>query len=100
LAGLVKRALTSNEGWVCLTTLAAATGQREAAVRLGLDWLVEKGHIVILEGEGDEIRVAQGPGTPGGDVKGAAVRLQALLAETAAYRVHLTRAPSETLLGS
>jgi single-stranded-DNA-specific exonuclease len=98
LAGLVKRALTAREGRVNLARLAAATAQREAAVSLGLDWLVEQGHVSIVEGEDEEIVLAPGSGVPGGDVKGAAARLRSLLQETAAYRRHFSTAALDTLL--
>jgi len=98
LAGLVKRALAISQGRVNLAKLAAATAQQEAAVRLGLDWLVERGHISIVEGEGEEILLAPGSGVPGADVKGAAARLRCLLEETAAYRRHFSSAAADTLL--
>jgi len=98
LSGLIKRALTASEGRVTLEMLAAATGHRESAVRLGLDWLIEAGHIAIQDEEGDEIRLGPGPGKPGSDVEGAGARLRALLAETSAYRTHFSRAPAQTLL--
>jgi single-stranded-DNA-specific exonuclease len=97
LAGLVKRALSSQEGRVSLRTLAAATAQREGAVRLGLDWLVEQGHISTVDDEGEEIVVAVGSGQAGADARGATQRLNALLEETAAYRRHFARAPANTL---
>jgi single-stranded-DNA-specific exonuclease len=98
LAGLVKRALSSHEGRVRVSTLAAATAQREAAVRLGLDWLVESGHIIVVDEEAGEILVAAGSGVAGGEVKGATTRLRSLLEETGAYRMHFSRAPAETIL--
>lgn len=98
LAGLIKRAISAEEGWASLEMLASATAQRESAVRLGLDWLIERGHVVILAEEGDLVRLGPGSGEPGGDVKGATDRLRALLAETSAYRAHFSRAPAEALL--
>lgn len=97
LSGLIKRALAVDEGRVSLGTLAAATGQRESAVRLGLDWLIEAGHIAIQDKAGDEIRLGPGPGKPGTDVEGATGRLLALLAETAAYRTYFSEATAQTL---
>jgi len=98
LAGLVKRALASDKGRVNLARLAAATAQREAAVSLGLDWLVERGDVSIVEDEGEEIVLAPGSGVPGGDVKAAAARLRSLLQETAAYRRHFSSAAVDMLL--
>jgi single-stranded-DNA-specific exonuclease len=98
LTGLVKRALSSNEGRVRISTLAAGTAQREAVVRLGLDWLVERGHIAIEAEEGGELHLTPGGGEAGGDAKGATARLRALLKETAAYREHFAAAPADSLL--
>jgi hypothetical protein len=100
LTGLVKRALSSNEGRVRISTLAAGTAQREAVVRLGLDWLVERGHIAIEAEEGGELHLTPGGGEAGGDAKGATARLRALLKETAAYREHFAAAPADSLLVS
>ncbi len=98
LAGLVKRALGSHEGRVAVPTLATVTAQREATVRLGLDCLVERGHIAIVDEEADEIQLAPGSGIPGKDVEGATARLRSLLRETAAYRKHFSRAHEDALL--
>jgi len=100
LLGLVKRALSSHEGKVTISTLAAATAQREGAVRLGLDWLVERGDIAIVDEEDDQIQLASGRGIPGKDVEGATKRLRSLLRETAAYRKHFSRAQADALLYS
>jgi hypothetical protein len=98
LAGLVKRSLSSHEGRVNLPALAAATAQREAAVRLGLDWLVEHGDITIVGEEAGEVHVGPGSGMAGADLKGATVRLRSLLEETSAYRAHFLRTPAEAVV--
>jgi len=98
LAGLVKRALSTREGMVTVSMLAAATAQREATVCLGLDWLVERCDIVIVNDEEGQIQLAPGSGIPGKDVEGATERLRSLLRETAAYRKHFSRAQEDALL--
>lgn len=98
LTGLIKRAISADEGWASLEMLASATAQREAVVRLGLDWLIENGHVAIVDEEGDRVRLGAGSGRPGGDIKGATERLRALLAETSAYRKQFSRAPAQALL--
>jgi single-stranded-DNA-specific exonuclease len=98
LAGLVKGALSVHEGGVSVSTLAAAMAEREATVRLGLDWLVERGHIAIVDEEADQIQLAPGSGMPGQDVDAATARLRSLLGETAAYRKHFSRAHEDALL--
>jgi len=99
LSGLVKSALNSSRGRASISTLAAATAQREATVRAGIAWLVSRGHVAVLEEDGDEIRLDESHQTKAADLPGAGARLRALLEETAAYRAHFARAAAQTLLG-
>ena len=92
MAGLVKRALNSGEGRVRLSTLAAATAQRESTARAGLDWLAARGHVVVLQEQEDEFRLAAGSGAAGDDLPRIAAQLKAALEETAAYRAYFGRA--------
>ena len=103
LAGLIKRVLNStnaDESRANVSTLAAATAQREATVRAGLAWLAARGHIVVLDEDedSDEVRLAVGSQTVGADLSRIAAQLRALLEETAAYRAHFARADKETLI--
>ena len=98
LAGLTRHALNSNQGQANVSTLAAATAQREATVRAGLAWLGARGHVVVLGEDGDEVHLAAGSQTASADLPQIAARLRALLAETAAYRAHFARAGRETLI--
>jgi single-stranded-DNA-specific exonuclease len=99
LAGLTRYALNSHQGRVNVSTLAAATAQREATVCQGMAWLVARGHLVVLSEEGDEIRLAEGDQVvdPKGFQKPLG-SLKALLEETAAYRAHFARADKESLI--
>jgi hypothetical protein len=106
LAGLTRYALRSNQGQVKVSTLAAATAQRETTVRQGIAWLAARGHLVVLSEEGDEIQLAEGNHVGGEPRFGKAVtahlpriaaRLRALLEETAAYRAHFARADKGSL---
>jgi single-stranded-DNA-specific exonuclease len=98
LAGLTRYALNSHQGRVNVSTLAAATAQREATVRQGIAWLVARGHLMVLSEEGDEIRLAEGSHAvdPKGFQKPLG-SLKVLLEETAAYRAHFARADKESL---
>jgi single-stranded-DNA-specific exonuclease len=100
LAGLTRYALNSHQGRANVSTLAAATAQREATVRQGIAWLAARGHLVVLSEEGDEIQLAEGDQVvdPKGFQKPLG-SLKALLKETAAYRAHFARADKETLIG-
>ena len=99
LAGLTKRALRSSQGQVDVSTLAAATAQRESTVRAGLAWLEARGHVTVhtADGDGDVVYLAPGSQTVQGDLSQKAARLSALLEETAAYRSYFARAEPEQL---
>jgi single-stranded-DNA-specific exonuclease len=98
LARLAKRAIIEQGGTVDLSSLLTATAHREETVRAGLAWLEAKGHVVLLEGRDDVIRLAPGDGSASKALSGAAARLRALLEETAAYRAHVARADAESLI--
>ncbi len=59
LTGLVKYALRARSGQLDLAQLAAAAAQGEFTVRLGLDWLAAKGYIMILEDQGNALRLGE-----------------------------------------
>ena len=99
LTGLLKFSITNRKGKVTYTELAAATSQRRITVELGLNWLVSRGKIALVHQEDDQLWVAAGKTI--NDLGGAArlwVEVQALLAETVAYRAHFKRADKDTLL--
>jgi len=93
LAGLVKYALAHKNGRTRISTLAALTAQREATIRLGLEWLAASGE-VILNVDGDEVTLQQTTKVSETFVVSPSpyaqaelfTALKALLAETAAYR--------------
>ncbi len=100
LAGLTRYALSSNQGRANISTLAAATAQRETTVRQGIAWLAARGHLAVLNEEGDEIQLAEGNREVSDDLPQIAAQLKALLEETAAYRAHFSRAEKDTLISS
>ena len=97
LAGVVKHALRARGGRVSVAALAVATAQREAAVRLGLAWLAERGDVQIVTQTGDDMLLASAAST-GADAAPTLARLRDLLAETAAYRVYFAVADKERLV--
>jgi single-stranded-DNA-specific exonuclease len=99
LAGLAKHALRTENGLVSVPRLAAATAQRATVVRLGLRWLVSRGHMCIRTEEGDAVWLAAGDGTSGPDLLAVTTQLRDLLAETAAFRRYFAQADAEVLLG-
>lgn len=98
LTGLLKYAITHHSGKVTYAELAAATAQRRVTVEQGLNWLVSRGTIALMHQEDDRLWVA--PSKTMNDLGGAArlwVEVQALLAETAAYRAHFKHADKDML---
>mgnify|MGYP003729698685 CR=1 FL=1 len=90
LGGLVKHALDTSEGIVRLSTLAAATAQREVTVEVGLQWLAARG-LVTVRRQDDELYIKPGQPATGQTAPQLAARLRSLLEETAAYRAFLRR---------
>jgi single-stranded-DNA-specific exonuclease len=100
LAGLAKRALASARRGEARTTydwLAAATAQRESAVRAGLLWLSARGDIDV-DSEGDDVVLRRGRGPDGRDLSAIEGALARIMAETAAYRNHFATADPSALL--
>ena len=98
LAGLVKRALSANDGQINLRMLAAATAQREATVRVGLRWLAARGHVRIVAEEGNEVRIESGDGVSRLEASVFMAQLQSLLEEITAYRRYFHQAQPQALL--
>lgn len=97
LSGLVKHALRRG-GPVQLVQLATALAAREASVRQGLAWLAARGHIRLSPQEGEALILEPGDGIVRPDLAGVAARLEALLAETAAYRAYFAAADKARLI--
>jgi single-stranded-DNA-specific exonuclease len=103
MAGLVKHALSARGGRATLTLLAAATAQREATVLAALEWLTMRGHIRV-ESDGKDallvegVRAAKREPLSEPDIARVRARLQALLAETAAYRAFFRSADPDGLV--
>jgi len=98
LAGLTKHALKTDEGRVSISTLAAATAQRESTVWAGLAWLTARGHLAVTSASDDEVQLTAGTGKTSPDLPRVVARLKALLAETRAYRTHFVRVEGEALV--
>ncbi len=93
LAGLVKYAAQHQAGRADLTALAAAMAHRPDTVRLGLEWLACKGQIEVAWLDRDHLTVSlSGQAANVRNLAAIQTRLQAQLAETAAFRAFLRRA--------
>ena len=100
LAGLVKYALRYRGGVAQLSALAAATAQSEALVLVGLAWLEARGHVRVVHQSGSELYLQAGAGELQDVHSQVASQLQAMLAETAAFRRYFSRADKDALIAS
>lgn len=98
LAGLIKHALKSNQGWVRLSILAAETAQEEITVRAGIAWLEAHGDLTVRSEEGDSLWLERGGQREEIALNRATTRLKALLDESTAYRIYFRNADAETLI--
>ncbi len=99
LAGLVKYAVNQRAGRATVQELAAATGQREGAVRIGLEWLAAGGHVSISE-EGEALVFSKGNGETNQYLqKELFMAVRGILEETAAYRLYFAHAAVDMLMG-
>ncbi|MBT3337528.1 MAG: single-stranded-DNA-specific exonuclease RecJ [Anaerolineae bacterium] len=98
LAGLVKYTLAKKDGRTEISTLAAVTAQREATIRLGLEWLAAGGQVQVVV-EDDDICLSK----PSGAIEKYAqadlfLAIKGLLAEIDAYRKHFHIADAKELI--
>jgi hypothetical protein len=98
LAGFAKYVINQKGGKVTVGELAVATGQREGAIRLGLEWLAAGGH-VSMQREADPILLSPGNGELNQYLQRELyIAVKGILEETAAYRAHFQRAEAERLM--
>ncbi|MGZ8921565.1 MAG: single-stranded-DNA-specific exonuclease RecJ, partial [Limisphaerales bacterium] len=98
MAGLAKYAINQKGGKVTVADLAVATGQREGAIRLGLEWLAAGGHVSIQR-EDSTVLLSQGNGETNQYLQRELyLAVKGILEETAAYRAHFQRAEAQSLM--
>jgi hypothetical protein len=88
----VKYAQRNYDGEVFLPKAAAAMGQREFTVRLGLDWLAAKGQIGVEWIDGETAKIGAGGEAQPDELESLEGTISALLQEAAAYRAYFRRA--------
>ena len=99
LASLVKFALRAKQGQIEIERAAARLGHRADTIEAGLKHLEAAGVLAIVERGEDHWQVEAGSGQPnaqGGEL--TVLRLDALLAETSAYRQYMLQAPPSALV--
>lgn len=100
LAGLVAFTIKRRDGVTSMSALGAATAQREATVRAGLEWLAARGDIAYRMDDQSNIVIAGGGEVDATLQEAAMRRITILLDETAAYRAYYRRADAAWLLAS
>lgn len=100
LAGLVKFTLNQRAGRTSFNELAAATAQKVAVVRAGLDWLSKRGQVTLQLDAGGELTLTAGGPSDETAALAAETRLRSLLNETSAFRAHFRKADINTLFGA
>ena len=98
LMGLLKYRIKSNSGITSFSTLAAATAQKISTIMIALEWLEAHGHIRVMSIDSDAIRVEVGTKINGTVVGTSAARLNAVLAESAAFRRYYLKANKNRLI--
>jgi hypothetical protein len=98
LAGLAKYVINQKNGKVAVGELAAATGQREGAIRLGLEWLAAGGHISIQRDDETVLLSARSGELNQYLQRELYLAVKGILQETEAYRAHFQRAEAERLM--
>lgn len=86
LAALVKYAVNRRDGKVELEALAAALGERERCIQVGLQVLRAMGKLDYAVGASGEYRLNLADAAPGDQLAAMQKRLRLLLRETRAYR--------------
>jgi single-stranded-DNA-specific exonuclease len=98
LIGLAKYAMRRTKGKVSLSSLAAATAQREETVRAGLQWLASRGYLVVHYESDENICLNEGDGVSGGELISLEMQLREMLAETASFRRYYSNVEAGLLI--
>lgn len=85
LAGLVNYALSRYGGEVSVLRLAAATAQRQAAVRQGLEWMAARGELTLSWQDADVAHISAGGMARPAVIEPLQDALRRVLAETRAF---------------
>lgn len=96
LAGLVKFIISRHGGRTSYTELAAATAQKETAVRKGIGWLAKSGNVKVENESKSGIILTLGVGE---SPEVHQEEIESLLVETTAYRTYFQKADSKSLIG-
>ncbi len=98
LMGLLKYRIKSKSGITSFSTLAAATAQKISTIMIALEWLEVHGHIRVLSIDSDAIRMEAGTKINSTVAGTSSARLNAVLAESAAFRRYYLKANKNRLI--
>ena len=98
LTGMVKYAITTRNGQVSISRLAAVLAQLELTARKGLDLLSARGHITIENDGGDELQLITGGSVDQVRSQKLTLDIQNILIETEYFRTHYLRADPQDLI--
>ncbi len=98
LAGLVKFSLNKRAGLTTYTELAAATAQKVAVVRTGLQWLVKRGQVTVASEAGNDLTLTAGGVLDEPAALTVEAQLRSQLKETSAFREHFQKADTKSLI--
>jgi single-stranded-DNA-specific exonuclease len=98
LVGLVKNRVKTSTGFISLSVLAGATSQRIQTIKTGLEWLEDHGYVRMEYVNQDVVKISIEKKKKNEDTKTSSARLNAMLAESAAFRRYYLSASTERLL--
>lgn len=97
LSGLVKHIIVARQGYAPFLELVGATNQREATVKLGLEWLAAKGLVEFSTESGQRLQIFSPGRAQPSRLPEIERALTTLLKETAAFREYYRRAEPDQL---
>jgi len=98
LVSLLKTRIKSSHGISYLSSLATATAQRITTIKSGLEWLDNHGHIRLVSINSDEAIIEAGNKKKLEDTKASTIRLNSMLAESAAFRRYYLTADKDHIV--
>ncbi|PWB53052.1 MAG: single-stranded-DNA-specific exonuclease RecJ [Anaerolineales bacterium] len=98
LVGLIKYRIKNSLGRVNVMELAATMAQTPLTIRAGLDWLIERGMIVVESKKGEEICLSEGTNKPNEGFDLQETPLDARLKESKAFRSYYLKADKDRLI--
>jgi hypothetical protein len=97
LVGLLKNRIKVSDGNISLRALAAACAQRIQGIKTAIEWLDTYGYFNIISIEEDDVKIETGTRLRKENTAASSARLNAILAESAAFRRYYLSVAKERL---